>query len=125
MASAHRPKTQPASDTVRPFHETQSSLAGTFQRRSHRLLIYWWYDRGPARLGRGDRRGSSLIGCPPIVGVAQIWHAFRRSPWRGEAPEGTAQLEVALPSSPDPTPVDRGEQAWDRSSSAWMRTSGS
>src|SRR3954453_5693935 len=38
---------------------------------AHRLLIYWWYDRSPARLGRGDRRGRSLIGCPPPVGVAQ------------------------------------------------------
>src|SRR5437764_4195854 len=36
MASADRRKTQPASDTVRPFHETQSSLAGTFQRHSYR-----------------------------------------------------------------------------------------
>ena len=66
---------------------------------SHRLLVYWIYDRSPARLGRGDRRDRSF-GCPPRFGVALIWHAPCRSPRRGEAPEGCAQLEVALPSSP-------------------------
>ena len=38
-------------------------------------------------------------GCPPRFGVALIWHASRWSPWRGVAQEGSAQLEVALPSS--------------------------
>jgi hypothetical protein len=35
-------------------------------------------------------------------GVALIWTAVRRTPWRGVAQEGTAQLEVALPTSPSP-----------------------
>jgi hypothetical protein len=73
-----------------------------------RLLIYWWYDRSRARLGRGDWRGRSLSGFPPRFGVALIWHASCRSPWRGEAQEGSAQLEVALPSSPTALRSERG-----------------
>jgi hypothetical protein len=64
------------------------------------LLVNWCYDRSQARLGRGDRRGSSHLRLPTCgLGVAHIWHASCRSPWRGEAQEGSAQLEVALPSS--------------------------
>jgi hypothetical protein len=37
--------------------------------------------------------------------VAHSWRAPRRSPWRGEAPEGFAQLKVALPSSPISAPA--------------------
>src|SRR6266498_69828 len=58
---------------------------------AHRLLIYWWYDRRPARLGRGDRQGGSLVGCPLLFGVALIWRASCRSPRRGEVQEGSAQ----------------------------------
>ena len=35
---------------------------------------------GLARLGRGVRRGGSHSGCPPRVGVAQLWRASRRAP---------------------------------------------
>src|SRR4051812_39615945 len=52
-------------------------------------------------------------------GVAHSWHATRRSPWRGEAQEGSAQLKVALPSSSTAAQSDRGERTvWDASSSA-------
>jgi hypothetical protein len=83
-------------------------LVPRWRTAAHRLLVNWTYDRSPARLGRGDRRDRSLIGCPPRFGVAHSWRAPRRSPWRGGAPEGFAQLKVALPSSPISARCARG-----------------
>jgi hypothetical protein len=57
----------------------QSNLLIT---HSSRLLIYWWHDRSPARLGRGDRQGGSHFGCPPQVWV-WLSHGMRPAGHRG------------------------------------------
>ena len=108
--------------TSRLVNVNTSTTPALAKTRAHR--IYWWHDRSPARPGRGDRRGGSLIGCPLLFRVALIWHASRRSPRRGEAHEGSAQLEVALPSSLTSALSDRGGAAWHEWSSAWTHTSG-
>ncbi|RKR91785.1 hypothetical protein BDK92_6193 [Micromonospora pisi] len=70
------------------YRSSQSQTAQS----AHRLLVNWTYDRSPARLGRGDRRDSSLIGCPPQFGVALIWHA-------PAGHRGAERLKRGLPSS--------------------------
>jgi hypothetical protein len=42
---------------------------------AHRLLIYWCHDRGPARLGRGDRRVALSSAAHRRSGVALFWRA--------------------------------------------------
>ena len=67
--------------------------------RHMRLLVYLPYGPGPARLGRGVRQGARIaaVHCE----LVRLTHgASCRSPWRGEAQEGSAQLKVALPSPP-------------------------
>ena len=66
---------------------------------SHRLLVVWTNGSGLVSLGSRCPAGRSHIGCPRLVGVALSWRAHRRASRRGEAQEGSAQLEVALPSS--------------------------
>src|SRR5690348_687953 len=67
---------------------------------STRLLVDWWHGR--ARPGMVEVIGGVALNSAAhrTFGVAQIWHASCRSPRRGEAREGSAQLKVAVPSSP-------------------------
>src|SRR3954454_9216643 len=90
---------------------------------SHRLLIYWCHDRSPARLGRGDRR-VALSSAARLFWCGSDLVCVRRSPWRGEAEEGSAQLEEALPSSPMSVAATARRTVWAWSSSGWIRTSG-
>jgi hypothetical protein len=62
-------------------------------------LIYWCHDRSPARLGRGDRRVALSSAAHRESWCGSHLACAGRSPWRGEAQEGSAQLEEALPSS--------------------------
>ena len=68
----------------------------------HRTLIaYLLYGR-TARSGQGlvEVSGGSLPHrLPAAVWRGSLMVCVRRSPWRGEAQEGSAQLKVALPSS--------------------------
>ena len=69
--------------------------------------------------------GCSPRGCPP---ECRVWLSFglrsRRAPCRGVAPEGTAQLAVAMPASPSlPVRARRGEASWRRCSSGSIPTS--
>ena len=74
-----------------------------------RLLRDLAQDRCLARLGPGARRGALSLRLPAgVIGVALSWHAFSPGTARGEARKGFAQLEVAVPSSPDIT--RRGEE---------------
>ena len=69
----------------------------------------------PARTGVSQTRsrcsaGRSLRGCPPDLGVwLSIGLRSRRAPCRGVAPEGTAQLAVAMPASQSPIRRGKGE----------------
>ena len=66
--------------------------------RAHRLLIYWRYDL--AWPGWVEVTGGLLsFRLPTAVWCGSHLACVRRSPWRGEAQEGSAQLEEALPSS--------------------------
>ena len=67
-----------------------------------RLLVYLPYGWSPARLESRCPAGALAIRLSTlIVGETHIWHAAPSFTvgW-GEAQEGSAQLEVALPSSP-------------------------
>jgi hypothetical protein len=43
---------------TRPFRHARPLVSA--QPRGSRLLVYWTYDRSPARLGRGDRRDALI-----------------------------------------------------------------
>src|SRR5690348_2726818 len=65
---------------------------------------------GPARLGPGARRDAPTMRLPAVViGVAHSWPASRRAPCEGRLERGFAQLEVAVPSSPEISPYDEEE----------------
>jgi hypothetical protein len=47
-----------------------------------------------------------------VMGVALTWLASRRAPREGRLEKGFAQLEVAMPSSPEFTEIAEEETLW-------------
>ncbi|WP_207786268.1 transposase family protein [Micromonospora globispora] len=54
-----------SSGRLRERTGSRRPAAGRGCTSASRLPVSWWYDRSPARLGRGDRWGRSHRGCPP------------------------------------------------------------
>ena len=79
-----------------------------------RLLRDWTNDLAFARLGRGVRRDARNA----AAHLTWVWlsNGLRpcRAPWRGVAQEGTAQLEVAMPTSPFPNGSRKGESVMEQ-----------
>lgn len=82
---------EPEQPLVQPA-ETGSG-SSSFAQCAHRLCVYWIYDRSPARIGRGARRGCSLLRLPTRgwgVAISCLRPVDRR---------GVEWLEKGLPSS--------------------------
>src|SRR5918995_1194486 len=90
MSSLWHRRVPPDPDDAGPPHPPLRNRSR--ETPAHRLLVNWIYDRSPARLGRGGRRVALTCGCPRQV-VCSHLACVRRSPRRGVAQEGSAQLE--------------------------------